>query len=425
MNLKISKIGLNSFLVAFSFVLMENCFYLIDEDKFHIAFLNYSMLFTAVFLLIYGSVAFKYSKIIVKDNKYTFKTDIILLALLVLLSSARSFFLIDQPLGMGFSPQRDYFIILLAYFPLRFLSENGKINFEKVKNWLLIFGAISIVLYFIQVILTGRVSFIHAMQRKSDNRLYVDSFLCVIVGFIGLERYLTTNKLRYLSFTVLSVIYELFVTKGRLELAGFFLACLCVVFLKKTDTKKLILITCIGVALFVFINSSYADYVFDALNLIKGNEIAGIDTMNIRTIAHESFFDQLKQSFDNFLLGCGYPNIAFEATKYTAYIPVGNERTGLVDNGIFAFFYVYGALGFAVIIRLFFKLTKISFKSFKENNMCWPFCLVIFSIFISYNITFWWNKPSWTWGIVVAMVYLENINDEKMVNIKNEQERIF
>lgn len=57
--------------------------------------------------------------------------------------------------------------------------------------------------------------------------------------------------------------------------------------------------------------------------------------------------------------------------------------------------------------------------------MCWPFCLVIFSIFISYNITFWWNKPSWTWGMVVAMVYLENINDEKMVNIKNEQERIF
>lgn len=92
---------------------------------------------------------------------------------------------------------------------------------------------------------------------------------------------------------------------------------------------------------------------------------------------------------------------------------MGNERIGLVDNGIFAFVYVYGLLGASVVIKWFYKLYKSAWKLYKIKNIYWPLGFVISLTILLYNITFWWNKPSWTWGMVFLMCYMEHkLNDE-------------
>ena len=51
--------------------------------------------------------------------------------------------------------------------------------------------------------------------------------------------------------------------------------------------------------------------------------------------------------------------------------------------------------------------------NYKIKNIYWPLGFVISLTILLYNITFWWNKPSWTWGMVFLMCYMEHkLNDE-------------
>lgn len=134
--------------------------------------------------------------------------------------------------------------------------------------------------------------------------------------------------------------------------------------------------------------------------------------MAIRKVARDEFVKQLKHSPVTLILGCGYPNIGYAGTASTAYIAVGNERIGLVDNGIFAFVYVYGLLGAVVVVKWFYKLYKCAWRLYRDN-IYWPLGFMIALTILLYNITFWWNKPSWTLGMIFLMCYMEHkLNDE-------------
>lgn len=74
--------------------------------------------------------------------------------------------------------------------------------------------------------------------------------------------------------------------------------------------------------------------------------------------------------------------------------------------------YVYGLLGAVVVVKWFYKLYKCAWRLYRDN-IYWPLGFMIALTILLYNITFWWNKPSWTLGMIFLMCYMEHkLNDE-------------
>ena len=405
MEIKVGTKSLNSYFIIFVFVLMEHCFYLINTDTFRIIFLNYAMtwflLFMAGIVLLY--IRYRLNR---KSVRMYFSSDVSALIVLAIISIVQCNFLIGQPLSMGFAPQRNYIFILVSYFTIRKLIALDKIDINTVVNGLLFCGVLSVIIYWLQVNLIDYVQFVHVYKAARVTRLYVDSFMCVIIGFLGLSK--------YLFFVAIELVYELIIGQSRLELASVVLGyAVMILLMKRLSFRKICMILIGVIAVVVFINSAFFERFNEALQMQFYNTTTGIDTMAIRKVARDEFVRQLKQSPATLIFGCGYPNIGYSGTASTAYIAVGNERIGLVDNGIFAFVYVYGLLGASVVIKWFYKLYKSAWKLYKIKNIYWPLGFVISLTILLYNITFWWNKPSWTWGMVFLMCYMEHkLNDE-------------
>lgn len=413
MEIKVGTKSLNSYFIIFVFVLMEHCFYLINTDTFRIIFLNYAMtwflLFMAGIVLLY--IRYRLNR---KSVRMYFSSDVSALIVLAIISIVQCNFLIGQPLSMGFAPQRNYIFILVSYFTIRKLIALDKIDINTVVNGLLFCGVLSVIIYWLQVNLIDYVQFVHVYKAARVTRLYVDSFMCVIIGFLGLSKYLEENNKKYLSFVAIELVYELIIGQSRLELASVVLGyAVMILLMKRLSFRKICMILIGVIAVVVFINSAFFERFNEALQMQFYNTTTGIDTMAIRKVARDEFVRQLKQSPATLIFGCGYPNIGYSGTASTAYIAVGNERIGLVDNGIFAFVYVYGLLGASVVIKWFYKLYKSAWKLYKIKNIYWPLGFVISLTILLYNITFWWNKPSWTLGMVFLMCYMEHkLNDE-------------
>ena len=358
MEIKVGTKSLNSYFIIFVFVLMEHCFYLINTDTFRIIFLNYAMtwflLFMAGIVLLY--IRYRLNR---KSVRMYFSSDVSALIVLAIISIVQCNFLIGQPLSMGFAPQRNYIFILVSYFTIRKLIALDKIDINTVVNGLLFCGVLSVIIYWLQVNLIDYVQFVHVYKAARVTRLYVDSFMCVIIGFLGLSKYLEENNKKYLFFVAIELVYELIIGQSRLELASVVLGyAVMILLMKRLSFRKICMILIGVIAVVVFINSAFFERFNEALQMQFYNTTTGIDTMAIRKVARDEFVRQLKQSPATLIFGCGYPNIGYSGTASTAYIAVGNERIGLVDNGIFAFVYVYGLLGASVVIKWFYKLYK-------------------------------------------------------------------
>lgn len=411
MKIKVGTKTLNSYYIILAFVLMEHCFYLINTDTFRVIFLNYAMtwflIFVAGIVLLY--VRYRLNK---KNVQMYFSSDVIALIVVAFISVIQCNSLIGQPLAMGFAPQRNYVFILVSYFTIRKLVALNKIDIDTVINGLMVCGTVSVLIYWLQVVLINNVQFVYVHMAAKTARLYVDSFLCVIIGFLGLYKYLKENNKKYLIFVVLEIVYELVIGQSRLELASVVIGYAAMILLMKNLSIRKICMILIGVvAILVFINSGFFERFNEALQMQFYNTTTGVNTMAIREVARAEFVKQLKHSPVTLIFGCGYPNIGYAGTASTAYIAVGNERIGLVDNGIFAFVYVYGLLGAVIVVKWFFKLYKCAWRLYKDN-IYWPLGFMIALTILLYNITFWWNKPSWTLGMVFLMCYMEHeLND--------------
>lgn len=125
MKLKVGKKSLNSYFLILVFVLMEQCFYLINTNTFRIIFLNYAMLW---FLFFVGGIALLYIqyRLNKKNVRMYFSSDVVALIIVALVSVVQCNFLIGQPLAMGFAPQRNYIFILISYFIIRKLTALDK-----------------------------------------------------------------------------------------------------------------------------------------------------------------------------------------------------------------------------------------------------------------------------------------------------------
>lgn len=405
MNLKaiVSRRSIKSIVLILCVIMMDNLFYLINQENINIfGMFHYNSLWLLIFVIF---IACNYVQYGLWKNKviYHFGTEVAILASLVIVAAVRGWITFNQSVWEGFKGQAPYFFIIISYYSIRKFYSKHIIDDKAVNRGLIVSGIVSFFIYFFQVQFIDSVLFlynVHMGNRYGSIRLYVDSVFCVIVGFIGMDTFLRTKKWKGLILVIPTIVYELYISKGRLEFAAFCGSLAIGLILMKRYTLKKTLILGAAVALVLaFINTQQANSIFEAINNLRNNT----GTMSIRAQGRALYAGMLLKSISSFILGCGYPR------SESAKIMSGQtENMLLVDNGIFAFVYVYGILGLSVVIIWFIKMLRLAWRLYREQNKYIYLMFTVFNIAIMYNITFWWWKYPWTIIIIVMMCKMEH-----------------
>jgi hypothetical protein len=408
MRQQYNKTTLISFLVVLFFFFMENGLYLFNTNSMHIAgVFNYDLLWLGVFVAFFGwqFVSIRQRK---NKTKYYFASDVLFLCVCVLVAAFRSNLLNEQPIFDGFRVQRNYFFILLSYFPLRKLFTEDYIKTNIVEKWLLFFGTIALIVYLLQVAAGERVTFVHVHTntRFGSIRLYVGSVFCTILAFIGADWFYRTGRYKYLPLVLMTFVYLLFISKGRLAFVSLFASILSgFVLMRRSDNTKLLMLGSIIVASVVLLSILMFGSVFDEVSSIINNGIEEGDTMAGRLIARDLFIEALQMDKWSLLFGCGYPSPLYESGS--GFI-ISDKNISLVDNGIYSFVYVYGILGLFVFVKWFCKLWNCAWKLYRQNNFYIFIMFMTYLTLLLYNITPWWYRASWTFMLVLMMAWMEH-----------------
>ncbi|APZ46548.1 hypothetical protein BW723_09720 [Polaribacter reichenbachii] len=397
----------NSIIILVFFVLMENIFYLIDKDTFQIL---PGISYLDTYLIFFLYFCFRSIKAINKNIKYRFGWLVFGLLIFIIISAIKANLNSGQSILLGIGSQRDYFFILLSYYPINTLFKRNKINIKTLKKGFLFIGVLAGLIYFFQQVVYEQIIFVfvHSNYRYGSIRLYFDSALILISLFIALDYLFKKWKMKYLVVIIIGFLYELFVSKGRLEL----LAVITTIFIaynlrSLSFNTRIFGAFFISILMYFFINSIYFDAFFDNGGSVVNN------TTEIRNKGRSLYLLGLLSSITNFIFGWGYPHISNAKAMQASG---ADKNMFLVDNGLFGFFFVYGALGLSLILSVYYKLLKFSIKIRKKVNDQFHLYLVIFIIFLSYNIIFWWWKPAWTLLLVILMSYVELMYERYAIN---------
>lgn len=405
--MKIEKKKIRALILIIFIILMQEFMYLIDVNKISVGPFKYSDIWLVFFILY-----FLYQEINNKKNnqlKNKFSKEIIILCIFVLIASIQSFRIIGQPIIQGLTPQRNFLILLLSYFPIRKLFNKEKICEKTFFKGILFIGLIQVILYCIQQQIYEQFVFVNVMAnyRYGSIRLYIDTVIIDFMILLSGALYFKTYKLIYLIMIISGFIYQLTVSKGRLEIMMLLVSLLIGYLLARGKTIKSILLNIVLLGLFIvvlnlpFIRSFWIDIIDSIYLMISNNSDLSKNTMAIRDMGRELYWNELTKDTLSLVFGCGYPNINYEPALFKSGI---NQSILLQDNGIFAYIYVYGIMGTLPIVSIFIKILKYSWK-IKTNMM--PIMFSIFLILLSYNILFIWWKPDWTFIFIIFICYLE------------------
>ena len=201
--------------------MMEKFFYLVDWENIHIlGILSYRHLWISL-LIVFAAYTYIQFKLWKRKETYHFGKEIFLLACLVFVASVRGHIIFGESFLDGL--QGCYLIILLSYYPMKKFYSRHIINDKVIDNGMIICGIIAFLIYFFQVQFFGSKLFLHVNtgERYESLRLYVDSIFCLMLGFYGMNSFLRTKKWKGLILVGVTVLYELFISKGRLEFVAF------------------------------------------------------------------------------------------------------------------------------------------------------------------------------------------------------------
>lgn len=413
--------------IIFAFlILMDNCFYLINTDAIHITgSFAYSDIWLVAFALFFFWQFVKYIRIH-EGIKYKEKYLIIALCILVFVSAYQQMKLTGQGLNLGIRPQRNYLIILLSYFPIRKLFALKKLDPDEVMQGVMKLGTFAAALYILQKLVYPNAQFIYAAMnyRNGTLRMYIETSVVQLAGMVAMYYFCKNFKIKYLIFYIINFVDIFWVGQGRLEIMSFLAAsAIGVVLVKELDTKRFLIVVTGIVAVFIFLNTSFADSFWEAVLSAGTARTDQGNTMAIRYIGRELYFKQLGESVSTMLFGCGYPNFLYmPAANKAGY----NVNINLNDNGIFGFTYVYGFVGLAVLLILFIRLIVRSVYVFKKTNN--NFFVMYFSMLflLAYNVIMWYWYAGGTFILIIMICILEeavacikkNGNcAEKMVNV--------
>lgn len=391
MNLK--KSTLSYFGLILLIILSENFMYLVDLNiKFLGVNLKDFCLIISILWIIGVSLYYK------KPNgvHFRFKWLILFTILLAFLSAFQSYRLYGQEIILGISPQRDFLIFAISYFPIRLLMVNNIVTYEKLEKLVYKIGIIELILYFTQYLIGNYFQFLYvlsssAYSSNSTNRYYFGTiFICLLI-FICLDNIFHRKKILKNSILIVAGLLEIIIV-GKMRMN--FISVVCAISIgillwKKGKALKLLFITA-GIASFLILlyNSEVIQSILPTLQ-----HKTKFDTLAIREIGRNFYLETL---FQHPILGGGYINTTYKPAYNAARIADGILW---VDNGIFGLGFLYGGIGLLWMFLFFAKMYKYSYKALKKGKY-------IFFIMPLYWIIGGISEAHWYYTNFLVMIIL-------------------
>ncbi|SFF09143.1 hypothetical protein [Trichococcus pasteurii] len=398
LTIKFSKEKIHTYMLIIFILMMCRWMYLIPEAIFGVNTDDITLVF---FILYYGFCYIKYHK--KNEQGKSYKGPIYLALLICFVAAFKGNVNWEQSIMAGLLPQRYFFFILLSYLPIRNMIYLKKINVKSFLDAIIIVGIVASILYLIQHFTYPKLIFINTlMNQRNGLRIYVDSVVIELMIMIVFERLLydKKNKFYHIMVLLLGLAHVFLVSQGRLESSAI-IATLFIGFLlwNKVSLLKIWGSGVIFGAVLWVVNSGIIDTIIGTQN-----------TLEIRFYGRSLYFEQLFSSISNLIFGCGYPN------SLDASIASGSVNyIYLADNGIFAFFYVYGLLGLLFVFLFLIRAMGMSWRIYRVGGNILPLMFLIFNMILAYNITFWWWKLEWIFVLVIYLSYLEHQNYKNKV----------
>lgn len=403
-------------LFAIFIFLMEQGFYFIETSAISVrGAINYDDFWLLGYLIFIALLMIRNGVSLSRINVSGAGKYFLLLIVAVLISGITSMAYLGESPIEGLRSQRWFFFIILSYFPISKAFYRHEIDYKTVEDMIVVVGALESIIYLVQYMIAGKLIFLHVSYNYNygEIRLYVDSCAIVCMTIISMSRMMKKFQPKYLILVALGLSYEFFVSKGRLEnISVIFALLVCFFFYKKNLIRKLpYFIVGIVAVIYLLPKISFLSDVFATVVSFVGGDT--VSTMVYRQNLRAIFNNFMSQHPSTYIWGCGYPNVnGVGASLLNGYL--------LEDNGIFAFFYVYGFVGLAIVLIFFFYLLRQSIIVMKRIGDPMYLCIAVFCLISSYNIIFWWWKQDWTFIILLLICCCETRVKELKYGIKRD-----
>ena len=303
--------------------------------------------------------------------KYKYGTFFAFTVVLAVTSAIMAKINYEQPLLIGFRPQRAWLGAMLSYFPLTYLIKTGRYNVEKILDVIDGCNFIFFVLIFAQYIVGDKVTILSAMtnERYGSIRIYVQtiflmiSFMRYFCKLIKGERI----SIKVFFYIIAPIFTVFFITKSRMEMVAFSLTVVIVLMRQRLTARKLFITTGLIIIATFFLSSTVGQ---DVIAMITGTG-AMQDSSGIREIGREFYLLKLRASATNTIFGCGYPSILWEKAAVGAGF---RQYININDNGIFGQVFIYGLLYLIWFVALHCKLIRDAVAN--KNDFVLGFVLI-------------------------------------------------
>lgn len=413
--MKKSKIGIKKIpieIMIFTLILIciEKVMYLVDDKIFKIAgILNLDDFSLLLSIALFVVVFLKYIKF--PQSKYEQKFIIFFPIILAIVSSYMGKKVYGQPFMFGFRPQRFFILTSLLYFPLKRMIECDSQNITRIKNLLISLGTIELILYIFQYLLINKVVFLsmRVSSRFGEVRLPFESLLLLLYPFIVLNELLNKRNVKRNSILLaLSFIYIVVVLKTRMVMFGMVgVITFLILIYRSGASKKIYIIFLLFIVGIIGVNTSIGQSYIQSIS----SENRSIDPNTLIRKEAQKFY--ITETAKSPITGRGYVNILYnDAVIISKY----NKGYYFNDNGIIGFYYLYGLIGIGWLLIMFFKLSKLSWKAYKNKGEYWYLGYSIYLVVTSFTLLNCYIQ-SGAFYIIIILAFLEI--DNNYISIAN------
>lgn len=386
----LSKVRLPDYymaLIGIIVFLQFNCLYLVDGDVLPVSDAS-----LGVVAILFASVYLQYPEKIT----YRYQWVVLFSIVLALIASYTAVYNYNQPFSMGFRALRNWYGIMLLYFPVSKLLKIGRIRVDQLVKMIIGFAIVYVILGTLQFIVGSGATILHVSQgeRYGSVRLWMDMTLPVLAYFIALARLLKSegSKFNNIIIAVSMMAFSIFVIKTRMNIVTMVLVTLIAILMQRNALKK---ITGAMGFVFIVVLSLSSQIGSDILDMAMGRQSTQLDTATIRQEGREFYLAHATDSIQHLLFGNGFPNITVAGVSQIT----GRTRGfNINDNGIYGLLYVYGFIFIVWVAIIHYMLLRDSFGAYQIGLSCflingllgistlYPYCYNDFSTVVCFPI---------------------------------------
>lgn len=351
--MKIRKIDFMELLFLLLVLTGEHFFYLVNLP---IAEMDLAIIIAAVMFLVY---LLYYKGVGLLNTDMPTKIFLTAIALMAVCSAVRSHQSYGQSILMGLRPQR-YYLILLAYFPIKNVILNRNGGFKWVINVMLGVGITAVIIYSIQyLVFPFKFLIVGNDYRFGQVRLRFNEVGTLFSMFYVYYKLIKRPCWKWGMIFAIHLFYYIVVIKGRagIIVLTLVLTILLILFNKKKWKAAVSIFTAAVILLYapIPIVDQYLDGFREGIDSYQSQT-------DVRYRGQQFYMQSVSEDIPSRLFGKGYVNIQ----NASAVIISRAKDFYIVDNGYFGLAYFYGLFGVVCNILMYLYISISTYKLQKK-----------------------------------------------------------